>query len=664
MRGEDAAAAGRGSILIVDDTPANLDLLTRMLRQQAYTVHAASEGALALRFLRSTLPDLVLLDVVMPGMDGYQVCERLKADERTAAIPVIFISSADDVIDKVRAFSGGAVDYIVKPFQPEEVLARIETHLSLRDLRLDLEARVRQRTAQLRASEEAARSSAEEISNLYNHAPCGYHSLDERGTVVRINDTELAWLGYTRQEVLGKLRMADLVAQEDRARFEAHLAATKGGAEVHDLEYDIVRKDGTTISVLLNARPVTDAAGRFLMTSATLTNIVARKSLEEQLRQAQKMEAIGRLAGGIAHDFNNLLTVILGYSQLALAGTARHDPLHEQLDEIRKAGQRASALTNQLLAFSRRQILRPRVLDLNAVVAEMDRMLRRLIGEHIELLTVPDPALGRVRADPGQIEQVIMNLAVNSRDAMSGGGKLTIETRNVEVDDHYTRGHPTVIPGPYVMLAISDTGEGIDEEIKAQIFEPFFTTKGSGQGTGLGLSTVYGIVNQSGGYIWVYTERGRGTSFKIYLPRVEDQVAVPEAEEEPPVVARGTETILLVEDEEMVRTLTREILRAAGYTVLEASGAGEALLRCDTHEGRIDLMITDVVMPQISGPELAARVAERRPEARVLYMSGYTENAIVHQGALAAGTAFLQKPFRPEDLLGRARQVLDAAPSR
>jgi two-component system, cell cycle sensor histidine kinase and response regulator CckA len=668
-RTESALSPGRGSILVVDDTPANLDLLTRMLRKQGYTVHAACEGPLALRFLRTTLPDLVLLDIMMPGMDGYEVCARLRADERTAGIPVIFISSADHVIDKVRAFSCGAVDYVVKPFQPEEVLARIGTHLSLRDLRRDLESRVRERTAELvdtnvqlhreiaerRRAEDAALRSAAEISQLYNQAPCGYHSLDEQGTVVRINDTELAWLGRSRPEVLGKMKMVELIAPEDRERFEAHLAAVTRGQEVRDLEYHLIHKDGSAMPVLLNANAVADAAGRFLMTSATVTNIAARKSLEQQLRQSQKMEAIGRLAGGIAHDFNNLLTVILGYSKLALGRLSPSDILHEQMEEIRKAGQRASALTNQLLAFSRRQILRPQLLDLNSVVAEMDKMLRRLIGEPIDLLTVPDPGLGQVRADPGQIEQVIMNLAVNARDAMPLGGKLTIETLNVELAGP-SGDHPSVAPGSYVMLAISDTGDGIDENIKAQIFEPFFTTKGTGKGTGLGLSTVYGIVSQSGGQVAVHSEKGRGTSFRIYLPRVEGRLSAIESRTRREEVTGGEETILLVEDEESVRTLTRDVLRDAGYSVLEATDPDQALWLCQAHPGPIDLLVTDVIMPRLNGPALASRVSQRRPHIRVLYISGYSEN---ERGVLAAA-AFLQKPFTPDDLRDKIRQVLDS----
>jgi two-component system cell cycle sensor histidine kinase/response regulator CckA len=669
LRSESAVSPSRGSILVVDDTPANLDLLTRMLRKQGYTVHAACEGPLALRFLRSTLPDLVLLDIMMPGMDGYEVCGRLQADARTANIPVIFISSADHVIDKVRAFACGAVDYVVKPFQPEEVLARIGTHLSLRDLRLDLEARVHERTAELvdtnvrlhreiaerSRAEDAALRSAAEISHLYNHAPCGYHSLDEQGTVVRVNDTELAWLGRTRQEVLGKMKMVELIAPEDRERFQAHLAEVMGGTDVRDLEYNLIRKDGSSLPVLLNANALKDAAGRFLMTSATVTNIAARKSLEQQLRQSQKMEAIGRLAGGVAHDFNNLLTVILGYSKLALSRLSPSDILYEQMEEIRKAGQRASALTTQLLAFSRRQILRPQVLDLNAVVGEMERMLRRLIGEQIDLLTVLDPGLGSVRADPGQIEQVIMNLAVNARDAMADGGKLTIETLNVEVGqaggDHFS-----VPPGCYAVLAISDTGEGIDDSIKAHIFEPFFTTKGTGKGTGLGLSTVHGIVHQSGGHVAVHSQKGCGTSFRIYLPRVEGKTPTVETRLPKPRETHGQETVLLVEDEESVRTLAADVLRGAGYAVLEAPNPDRALSVCDAHPGLIDLLVTDVVMPQMNGPDLASKVLERWPRVRVLYISGYSET---ERGVLAAA-AFLPKPFSPDDLRDKVRQVLDS----
>jgi two-component system cell cycle sensor histidine kinase/response regulator CckA len=381
--------------------------------------------------------------------------------------------------------------------------------------------------------------------------------------------------------------------------------------------------------------------------------------LEEQLRQAQKMEAVGRLAGGIAHDFNNVLTIIRGYSELALAQMAPHDPQRARLQYIKEAGDRATSLTRQLLAFSRRQVLESRVLDLNAIVTNLYEMLPRLIGEDLDVVSILQPGLGRVKADPGQIEQVILNLAVNARDAMPQGGKITIETANVVLDENYARDHATVQPGPHVMLAISDTGFGMDAETKARVFEPFFTTKEVGKGTGLGLATVYGIVKQSGGSIWVYSEPGKGTTFKIYLPRVEDALEENAPAENRPRILRGTETILLAEDEEMVRNLMRTILEAQGYTVLVARDATEAMSFCHRHQGSISLLVSDVVMPGMSGRELAAQMAMVHPETKVLYVSGYTDDAVVRHGVLNAGLAFLQKPFSAESFLLKVRDALD-----
>ncbi len=385
----------------------------------------------------------------------------------------------------------------------------------------------------------------------------------------------------------------------------------------------------------------------------------ALRRSEEQLRQSQKIEAVGRLAGGVAHDFNNLLTAILGYSELLLHGLPAGDPRHRSAEEIQRAAQRAAGLTRQLLAFSRRQVLEPRVLDLNAVVAEMDQMLRRLIGEHIDLVTVRGADLDRVRADPGQIEQVILNLALNARDAMPEGGKLVIETGNVELAEDAAHGQETLPAGRYVMLAVSDTGAGMDEPTRARLFEPFFTTKEMGKGTGLGLATVYGIVKQSGGYIWVYSESGRGTTFKIYLPRVEGEAEAP-ATSAAHARRGGGETLLLVEDEERVRTLMSGVLARRGYCVLEARHGHEALEAAARSPAPIDLLVTDVVMPGMSGRELAERLQASQPRMRVLYVSGYTDDAIVHHGVLEAGAAFLQKPFDLESLAGKVREVLDA----
>ena len=385
----------------------------------------------------------------------------------------------------------------------------------------------------------------------------------------------------------------------------------------------------------------------------------ALQQSEERLRQSQKLEAIGQLAGGIAHDFNNLLTAINGYSDLTLRRLPAEDPLRHNVEEIKKAGDRAASLTRQLLAFSRKQVLQPKVLDLNSAISELERMLGRLIGEDIELRTMLEPELGRVKADPGQLEQVIMNLAVNARDAMPQGGKLTIETENVSLGEEYAGKHIAVIPGRYVMLAVTDTGKGMDEETKARIFEPVFTTKDLGKGTGLGLSTVYGIVKQSGGNIWVYSELGRGTTFKIYLPRVDEGAAEYKLRAVSQKAFQGTETILLAEDEEMVRKLASQVLGMYGYQVLESANGGAALLMCERHSGPIHLLLTDVVMPEMSGRDVADRLAQLRPEMKVLYMSGYTDNAIVHQGVLNVGAYFIQKPFSPVVLGQKVRQVLD-----
>ena len=385
----------------------------------------------------------------------------------------------------------------------------------------------------------------------------------------------------------------------------------------------------------------------------------AREKLEQELRQAQKMEAIGQLAGGVAHDFNNLLSVILGYTVLAIDGLPATDPLRPDLEEIAKAARRASELTRQLLAFSRKQVLKPRILDLNQVVTGLERMLRRVVGDDVTLTIRRDAELGQTLTDAGQMEQVLMNLVVNARDAMPTGGTLTIETRNAELDAEYARERHGVIPGSYVVLSVTDTGIGMDESTRARIFEPFFTTKDQGKGTGLGLSTVWAIARQSGGQVEAESEPGRGTTLTVYLPRAAGEVEEVHPTPAPPVTLRGTETVLLVEDDEQVRTLVRDVLYRNGYEVLEAQNGGEAILISEQHRSLVHLLLTDVVLPRMSGRELAERLCHQRPELRVLYVSGYTQDSVIDQGVLETGAPFLSKPVMPEDLLRKVRAVLD-----
>ncbi|HEX4608985.1 MAG TPA: ATP-binding protein, partial [Urbifossiella sp.] len=406
--------------------------------------------------------------------------------------------------------------------------------------------------------------------------------------------------------------------------------------------------------------PVRNEGGRVTHFVGVLTDVTGRRQLEEKLRQSQKMDAIGRLAGGVAHDFNNLLTIINGYSDLLLERLPPEDPDHELIAEIRLAGERSAGLTRQLLTFSRQQILAPRVMNLNDVLADTEKLLRRLLGEDVRLATAPDPGLWTVRADPGQMEQVLMNLAVNARDAMPTGGRLTVETRNVDLDETYAEAHAEARPGPHVLLAVSDTGCGMPPDLIARIFDPFFTTKDPGTGTGLGLATVHGIVKQSGGHIEVYSEVGIGSTFKVYLPRGEG--VNPEAGPRSTLHSSpaGTGTILLVEDEDALRVFSQRILAGCGYTVLDAADGAEAIRLAAEHAGPLDLLVTDVVMPGANGRAVAEAVVARHPEARVLFVSGYTDDAVVRHGILQAGVNFLQKPFSPAALARKVGEILDA----
>ena len=476
--------------------------------------------------------------------------------------------------------------------------------------------------------------------------------------IAECNDAMARMYGYDEASQLVGTKLADLHNVTDPTNRDQIRAFLRAGYRVSDSETREHDREGRS-RVFLNNVVGFIEDGHLVRVWGTQRDVTEQRHLEEQFRQAQKMEAVGQLAGGIAHDFNNLLTAILGNTQLLLRDLPPGDAKRGDVEEIRKASERAASLTRQLLAYSRRQMLQPEVLDLNVVVAEMDKMLRRLIGEHIALEAGLTPDLGRVRADPNQIEQVIVNLAVNARDAMPDGGKLTIETANVDLDEAFAQAHLGSVPGSYAMLAVTDTGTGMDAAVRAHLFEPFFTTKEVGKGTGLGLATVYGIVKQSGGYISVYSEPGRGTSFKIYLPRIAtpaDEPAGPQKGGPAP----GSETVLVVEDEPAVLTLSRRALEAQGYVVLAASDPLAALRVVERHGGTIHLLLTDVVMPGLSGRELADRLTAQRPGIRVLYMSGYPGDAVVQHGTLPSGSAFLQKPFSPDGLARKVRDVLDA----
>jgi two-component system cell cycle sensor histidine kinase/response regulator CckA len=515
-------------------------------------------------------------------------------------------------------------------------------------------------------AESALRESEERYRTLVETSPDAISLLDLNLNIVMVNRPALALYGYeSLEEVIGRSAL-NFIAPEDRPRALEEARQMLETGSIATSEYTQLRKGDIPFPAELRASLILDGEKRPFAIICVTRDISGRKreeeekaALEDQLRQSQKMEAIGQLAGGVAHDFNNLLTVIKGYCQLSLVEIKEGTPLREAFEVINKAAEKAADLTRQLLAFSRRQIMEVRVLDLNGLLQNLDKMLRRIIGEDIELITLLGEDLGRVKADPGQIEQAVMNLAVNAKDAMSKGGKLIIETANVELDEAYANAHVAVTPGPYVMIAVSDTGTGMAQEVRDRVFEPFFTTKGKGKGTGLGLSTVYGIVKQSNGNIWVYSEPGEGTTFKIFLPRVDEPAEKLKAQEAGEEFPGGSETILIVEDDKEVRNLTVRILKRQGYTVLDGSYGDEAFNVCRQHKGPIHLLVTDVVMPGMDGRALSECLSQLHPEMKVLYMSGYTDDAIVHHGVMGKGMNYIQKPFTVNGLTKKVREVLD-----
>jgi two-component system cell cycle sensor histidine kinase/response regulator CckA len=944
----------RARILIVDDEPRNRQLLEVMLTPEGFDLAMATSGADALAKVAEQPPDLILLDVMMPDMDGYEVAATLKAEPATKSIPIIMVTVRDDREAKMRGLNAGAEDFLSKPVDRAELRVRVrnllrlkaygdyhdkysqmlETEVGLRTAHLlESEARYRRivetsnegvwtldasgktsfmnsRMAQMldcdaseargraladflyddglvqvtaslegtragrstqievrlkradgaalwvlletsaifdadrqyegalamvmdvserRKAQEASRASEYRFRRLWDSGLILISISDAAGTLVDLNEASARLLGYSRDELLdGTVRWQDLTAPECKGADQASIAQLSSCGVTSPWEKELLRKDGTRMPILTGAATLENAGriaiaidlterkraergnlermriaeltaeigvaltqggaleevlqrcadamvqhagaacariwtcdavvkrlvlhataghcsvpsslvvgqapipaeiqqiaesrvphvtndvsgdadpavsawsehdgmiafvgypmlvsgklvgvismfARHALSDATLKGLASvadeiaigvhrslgddiRAGLEGKLRQAQKMEAVGRLAGGVAHDFNNVLSVILSYADLMLETLDRNDPMRDDVDEIRRAGGRAADLTRQLLMFSRQQVLEPKVLDLDDLLARMAKMLQRILGEDVDLVFLANRGLGRLRADPSSIEQVVMNLVVNARDAMPTGGKLTIETANVQLDEDFVQRHGDATPGPYIMLAVSDTGIGMDAATRSRIFEPFFTTKPVDKGTGLGLSTVFGIAQQSGGCVHVESEPGAGTTFKLYLPRVDCEIDT--ARSSPPAPSRrGTETVLLVDDDEQVRLVARGILKKSGYQVIDAASGGEALLVCEQHRGAIHLLLTDVVMPQMSGPELARRLAESRPGMRVMCMSGYTDDSIVRHGVLGTEIAYLQKPFTPESLTRKVREVLDA----
>ena len=632
-------------ILLAEDNPDDATLIKRELAKSGVDVTIRRvDSAAAFRIaLDEVDPDVVLTDHSMPQFTAHDAL-KIARDARPQT-PVIVVTGSLDEETAADYIKEGAADYILK------------THLTRLPAALVGALERRRALIATDAAHKALLGSEAKFAKAFNANPSGMAITTMDGGVVDVNEAFVRTLGYSREEAIGRstVELGVWPTPEERLRV---IQQAQAFGRVQAVEIEVRTKEGVSRTLLYSAELIDlDGAPHVLVLT---TDITERRQLEDQLRQAGKMEAVGQLAGGVAHDFNNILTAILGYADLLAADLPTADRRLEDVDEIRKAARRATALTRQLLAFSRKQVLEPRVLGLNELVDNMDKMLRPILGENVELRAAPAADLHAVRADPNQIEQVILNLAINARDAMPKGGKLTIETANVELDADYAARHATVVPGHYVMLAVGDTGTGMDEATQKRIFEPFFTTKEAGRGTGLGLSTVYGIVKQSGGSIWVYSELGKGTTFKIYLPAVDAPAEGLGRAAAPAKDLSGTETVLLVEDDEQLLHLAQRALTARGYTVLAADRGATALDIARRHQGSIHALLTDVTIPDMDGRALAAALRAERPEMRLLYMSGYADQAIVHHGVLDADVAYLPKPFTTEAIARRVREVLDA----
>ena len=651
------------------------DRIRRWEREFATPVITASPDELS-AFAATAEADKPLLDPIRSGFASflaaeevlYAAAERRRTGLLWAAAALLLIELAVIALMLARFRR----ELVGQTAQIEEQQTQLEEQaIELEQQMQELEVSNQELTEAI-AETERAQSAAQSAHRLRQHAdafldsalasaPVGFGFYDESLRFIRVNSALAAINGAPEHEHPGRT-LAEVVPEVASTMEPLLRQVLDTGDAVLNVELsgETRAAPGKVRHWLASFYPIRTRLAEKLGVGVVVTETTEMRTLEQQLLQAQKMEAVGRLAGGVAHDFNNLLTVIRSYSELLLLDLPSDDARRTEVDEIKSAADRAAALTRQLLAFSRKQVLQPRIVDINEVVTGTERMLRRLIVEEVSVSTVLAPDLGFVMADPGQLEQVLVNLAVNAADAMPGGGRLTITTANVELDATYARRHANVEPGTYVMLAVSDTGHGMSEETLASIFEPFFTTKPPGKGTGLGLSTVYGIVKQNGGHVWVYSEPGNGTTFKVYLPRAETG-AVPEAVAVPSIPeARGTETILLVEDEDSVRSAVRRILEKQGYSVLEAHHGGEALRLSAEFEGPIHLVVSDLMMPEMSGREFAGRLTLTRPKTRVLFMSGYTDDEVVRRGLVEGDSAFIQKPFTLEHLARKVRMALES----
>jgi two-component system cell cycle sensor histidine kinase/response regulator CckA len=652
-------------ILIVDDERLDRQVLEVMLTSEGFELVTAASGEEALALVAQQPPDLILLDVVMPDTDGYQVAVKIKGDPATRNIPIIMITTLDDHDAKMLGLSAGAEDFLTKPVDRAELCVRVRNLLRLKahgdyyDKQSHaLEAEVLMRTADVRQEREALRVTEERMRFAMEAAGVGMWDMDYTTGVHTWSKTLEAQYGLQPGTFGGTFEaFIDRVHPEDReVLLETVGKAVKAGGDF-SVQNRTIWPDGTVRWLNGSGRVLLGADNEPLRAIGVSQDITERRRLEQQAQQAQKMEAVGRLASGVAHDFNNLLSVILGCAEMMRTDVAMPKGHEEDLTEIMQAARRAAGLTKQLLAFGRQQVMHAVALDVNGLIQDMTGMFDRLLGDNVDVALALAPNLGAALADRGQLEQVVMNLVVNARDAMPGGGRVTIQTADVELETSMFHDEAT-LPGDYVMIAVTDTGSGMSKDTQRRLFEPFFTTKEPGNGTGLGLSTSYGIVKQSKGYIWVYSELGQGTTFKVYLPRAAAAIPVPAVRAEAGApLPRASETVLLVEDEAGVRRVSKRILDKAGFRVFEAANSEEAEALYARHGNAIDLLVTDVSMPGGGGPELVGRLQSHAPGLRVLYMSGNAEHA-VHPAKVDRHLPFVQKPFTGAELVRQVREAL------